>query len=121
MKNLKKLVIQEAENLKQSATSEELARLDFTKLYGGDPRYCVYGQVAGGCFNERATMLLNNCAKPFSSFISFFQDANHEYFYDDGSRCFSPLEFYILQANAKNETLIAFLKSERETLTTDDL
>jgi len=117
-KELKELVVKEATNLKENATSEELARLDFETL---NPRYydhCIYGQMTGSCFSYRSLDLLKQCAVPYSDFT--YRKVEPEYlFADNGSRSFSPIEFYIDQTDAQNDTLIDFLKGKIETLTPD--
>lgn len=64
MKNtplLKKLVAEEAKNLKKFATKKEKSNLVFSLLNANDQNYCVYGQMTGSCFTQRAANLILKC------------------------------------------------------------
>jgi hypothetical protein len=52
--------------LRQNATPEELQKLDFEQLSPTHPKRCIYGQMTGSCYSERAAALLNICATPFT-------------------------------------------------------
>lgn len=123
MKNeLKQRVIEEAVKLKEHATKEELERLDFAKLKPLHSGWCVYGQLAGDCHNERAKDLLSLCAKPYTADAAIFLETGRTEFVAGERRyAFSAIEFYINQDNAQNATLISFLRGEREGLTIDEL
>jgi len=123
-KDLIQKVIDEATKLREHATKDELGELDFNLLQPNDVGYCIYGQMAGNCYSLRASELLSMCCAPFSSAITKFDTPILEKYsplsiFRFGAN--SPIEFYIAQPGAKNETLIEFLKSERETLTPQDL
>lgn len=124
---LKELVIEEAKNLRKHASKEELNNLDFDKL---DPKHednCIYGQMTGCCWSDRATSLLNDCTEPYSwSLNEYFCPSEYRFIYNSlyEGRVdvnFSPIEFYICRPENKNETLIKFLKGEIEELTIDML
>ena len=116
-KELKALVKDEAQKLKKFALPKELERLDFSKIDPQHPHRCIYGQMARGCWSERAEELLNQCAQPFSIYISKYEKSLKQFFESDrGKDVFSPIEFYINQDGAKTESLINFLKGKSETL-----
>ncbi|MCE7039175.1 hypothetical protein [Dyadobacter sp. CY312] len=120
---LKLLVIEEATKLKEHATAEEIGELNLDRLNPHFPDTCIYGQMTGWCYNERAIELLNLCATPFSKMIVEYIPAEVEAF-RVGSRvmsCFSPIECYIFRNGSKNETLIQFLKGEKDSLTPEML
>lgn len=118
---LKELVKQEADLLKQYATKEELAELDFSELFPTQINLCIYGQMTGFCFSTRATELIKKCAKPFSkdpqTYDSLvdgsFKNAQSGY---GGRLDYTAIEFYICQDGAKNANLIAYLKGETQNL-----
>ncbi len=132
---LKEDVRKEAEALKVHATKKELVRLDISKLRPDNMSRCVYGLMTGNCYNERAAILINNCAIRYfrdgvisSLEINGFQGI-HEFI--NGSTVddfvtsrrnmekavhFSAIEAYILLPEANNANLIAFLRGETETL-----
>ena len=114
--NLKELVRDEAAKLREFATVEERGRLDFSKLNSNNERLCVYGQMTGKCWSDRAVYLLNKCAIPFSYFTDKFSKSYKWDFGNSVGRDFSPIEFYICQPYAKNAELIAYLKGETDTL-----
>lgn len=106
-------VAAEATALKEHATAEELAKLDFSNLSANDVARCVYGQMTGYCDSERASILIMQCAPKL--YNALYDGQTHpikdfETFY------WSPIEKYILGDDAKNANLIAFLKGERKDL-----
>lgn len=62
-KTMQALVKKEAANLKKNATKEELAKLDFDRLDGDSPYSCMYGQMTGHCYSNRASELIFNCCE----------------------------------------------------------
>ena len=120
---LKKLVKQEADNLRKYASQEVRERLDADHLDFRDQYCCVYGQMAGDCFNSYATKLLNQCTAPFSkSHVNYKNGSlknstfsNHRSEVADET-FYSPIEFYISQIGAKNENLIRYIKGETDKL-----
>lgn len=52
----------EAAKLKENATKEELAKLDFDTFSSSSPDECIYGQVTGSCDSRRAHALIRKCA-----------------------------------------------------------
>lgn len=60
---LEQLVIEEATNLKRYATKEELSKLTYKNLDGGDQTLCVYGQMTGHCRTKRSYKLIRKCCK----------------------------------------------------------
>jgi hypothetical protein len=124
---LKRLVVDEAKNLLIHATSEERDLLEFRLLDPDNQFRCIYGQMAEGCYSDRATDLIKLCAVPYSFGLDVdgFSPATSNVFTSGFARSysaiFSPIEFYISTPSAKNDVLIEFLRGERETLTVDDL
>lgn len=116
-KELKELVKQEADNLIIHATLEERNRLDFETMIAKHSDNCIYGQMTGHCFNERALELLEKCTVPFSVFATEFIEPSNDNFIRSLSRDFSPIEFFICQKNGgKNKNLINYLKGNSTTL-----
>ena len=127
MSKIKELVRIEADNLKRFATEEELDRLHFGRLEASVAKRCIYGQMTGFCYSERAHELIMNCAvrvyntpeaishprlngKPR---VVSGEDRKFEYH--------SPIEVFIYknEANLKrnlNERLVDYLKGKTETL-----
>lgn len=117
---LKKLVLQEIDNLKIHATQDEIAKLDFTTFKPFKADRCIYGQMTGSCFSDRATSLLNLCAVPYSYYTSSYERYLREPDFrrkpGDWQRGFSALEFYVDSIYDGNEQIIAYLKGEIQTL-----
>lgn len=123
-----KLVKEEATKLRIHAIQQEKNNLDFSNLCSRDVNSCIYGQMTGNCFSDRATELLILCAKPFTSHQNFFNPVNKRKFSSkirntDESKCdfilYSPIEFFIAQyenQSINNELLIDFIKGKTETL-----
>lgn len=130
MKNKRKqemcaLVIEEATQLKQFATLDELDDLSFENLDPLNPGRCIYGQMTGDCFSTRAKKLIKKCAK------RVYKSNENERLRDfelngkpKGERSlqysdyFSPIEVFIAQKDNKKNTkrLIDFLKGKTDTL-----
>ena len=121
---LKQLGKEEAKKLKQHATKEELQNLSFSLLDPATSDNCIYGMMTGNCFNERATQLLNMCAKPYANDIFLDEETDtftpaarqSMVFTSKGRKVFSPIEVYIMQRKAKQRNLIDYLKGETDTL-----
>jgi hypothetical protein len=126
------LVIQEAKRLKKHATPEELAKLSFKKLNGENFDTCIYGQITGNCFSERANELILKCApRVYVSGDSAYSNGLVEDgklngkpypVYNDDSRAaeyFSPIErlVYLKGNKLRAKKLISFLKGNTDTLT----
>lgn len=127
---LKTLVIEEAQKLLIHAMAEERGLLDFMNLSSKKIHRCIYGQMTGNCFSDRAVSLLSSCANPYATdlYCEDQEDRVLDTSFKVGSErgqgyvsAFSPIEFYITTPNSRNSTLIAFIRGERETLTVDDL
>lgn len=63
MTKLEELVIEEATKLKEFATPEELANLDYESLSGESKYACIYGQITGNCLSNRAYNLIRTCCQ----------------------------------------------------------
>lgn len=61
---LQELVDQEIANLKKYATKEEINNLNLNNFCATSERSCIYGQMTGNCYSERANYLIGKCA-PF--------------------------------------------------------
>ena len=122
-KDLIQKVIAEATALREHIDPMEVALLNFETLMPARTDLCIYGQMTGDCFSERARYLIEQCATPFSSDLNSFFNVSEEQWKrrQFGTSYYSPIEFYICQPGAKNKALIEFLKGERETLLPKDL
>lgn len=112
---LKEDVRKEAEALKIHATVEEREKLDISKLKPNSTSFCIYGQMTGDCDSRRASHLIKNCTKIYIEAGSAIDHMELNAVFADFR--WSPIEFYILQKEARNANLIAFLRGETETLT----
>lgn len=121
---LKLLVIDEATKLREHATEEERGFLNFDSLDSDDAYLCIYGQMTGYCYSERAKQLLNLCAKPYSSSLvgnTFpITDENFDRRTSTGN-LFSPIESFIARDTQGNKKLLSYIKGEIDFLTTDML
>ena len=131
-------VLQEAKNIKQHATPEEISRLDFETLDPTKLKSCIYGQMTGNCDSYRGIELIEKCAIRFvrDSSISYIRIEGferiqehisgatvHDLYNKRPSRFdrgdvshYSTIESYIFLPYANNAGLIAFIKGEAETV-----
>lgn len=115
VRNLKKLVIEEAVKLRQFTTERERSLLSFDNINPNSPSKCIYGQMTGYCFGRRACQLFEQCAVNFSGAVERMTKKKRM------TRMFSAIEFYICRKGAKLAVLIAFLKGDISTLKTSML
>ncbi len=120
------LVIAEATKLKANALKDELANLNFSSLNADLPSRCIYGQMTGNCFNDRAVSLIEkSCEKvivnnPNRSGVNGPLNGSPKG--SDRDLYWSPIEVYIyrnqstLRYDKQNKVLIDFLRGETETL-----
>jgi hypothetical protein len=120
---MRQLVIEEATNLKKHATQEELNKLDIKRLFSSQVDLCVYGQMTGICFSERATELMKTCCKRvYNTDAGSVRDCSVNGSPENKNRIhfWSPIEVFIdqyrNQNNGNNEQLIKFLKGEIDVL-----
>jgi len=137
LEQLKAEVAQEAENIKKYATPEEIDRLNFDTLNPTIMDECIYGQMTGDCFAERACNLIQKCAVRYiaDQSITFILNDGFErikkyvngthvedLYKNRGGRIseeifhYSAIEAYILLPEAKNKNLIAHIKGQTKTL-----
>lgn len=127
----------EVEVLKNNATQEEVANLNFETFRPKDANACIYGQMTGRCDTDRAKELMDKaCVRVTTEDADAFTNKNFdevtEYIngkYDGqtwkedhswGSNrrytYLSMIEAYILMLGAKPKNIIDYLKGEVETL-----
>lgn len=123
-----KLVIQEAKALKENATEKEIHNLDFETLDSENANRCIYGQMTGICFSQRATELIQKCAERVYKEGPMDGDYVHDGAILNGSPVgmnrfsyFSPIEVFISKAQTTendeaNKKLIQFIKGEIKNL-----
>lgn len=120
-----KLVIEEAKALKRHASEQERQNLNFEDLNPVCPDRCIYGQITGGCFNDRAIELIEKCAKRVYRGNKGIQmikrhDLNGSPKDKNRFSYWSPIEVFIARRvdgqDQANEKLIQFLKGEIKTL-----
>lgn len=127
-------VKKEARALRKHATKEELANLDIKSFMPQDEELCVYGQLTGTCFSDRAHKLIKSCCIRLVDNEIFMPASDPNSVYDaingkprsirhlnETRRRFTPnylstLEAYILLPDAQNKNLIAYLKGETNEL-----
>jgi hypothetical protein len=126
---LKKLVIEEAKNLKKFATNKELGELFISALNPLRDESCVYGLMTGDCTSKRANELITKCCsavvlKTVSRVISDVSLVNipmsNHFAHLPRLTYWSPIEVFVARPqnkiNGNNQTLIKFLKGEIKTL-----
>jgi len=123
-KTMRELVLQEADNLKKHATKEELEKLNILNLQNDHSENCIYGQMTGHCFEERAHELIMLCAPKVYNVIGqrdWLRDGNELNGPPTkingrlrGDVYYSPIEIFISQGTNKvlgnNKRLIDYLK-----------
>lgn len=115
---LKELVREEARNLREKATKEELARLDIKTLYPSSITECIYGMITGDCFSDRAVSLIRQCCSQVieGGSISYSEEIIGSPIDYKRIEFWSPIEKYITEDEGNNANLIAYLKGETDTL-----
>jgi predicted NAD-dependent protein-ADP-ribosyltransferase YbiA (DUF1768 family) len=99
---LKKLVIKEAKNIKKFATKEEIDKLLADSVAPTSTNMCIYGQMTGNCYSQRALELLDLCAK----------HSDDDNFSDAILREFSPIECAIMGHSDCINPLVDFIKGK---------
>lgn len=134
-KTLAELVVKEAKNIRKHATKKEIGNLELKRLDPNSINDCIYGQMTGHCYSQRANELILVCAERVyipinynSTIIDTRLNGKPHIIEDNSDRRYtyhSPIEKYILLAEEKKqkgiEKLVKFLKGERKTLSTIDL
>jgi hypothetical protein len=133
---LEPLVIAEANNIRRIALKREVKNLDFCNLVPDDHKHCIYGQMTGDCYNERAYELIRkSCPNVIDADDNGFKGelvSLNDYAkqngvekpnkFDESFRLtfYSPIEIFITRKrnkkNGNNAKLIAFLRGETDTL-----
>lgn len=117
----KKNVIDEIENLKKFATKEELSKLNFPNFNPYWKNSCIYGQMTGDCFNDRANELIILCACMTNSFTYLSEEIQNvsntlpRNLGDDIDN-FTFLEHFISKYKYNNEHIIEYLRDEVDEL-----
>jgi hypothetical protein len=127
-------VKKEARALRGHATKEELEKLDFNSLDARSSYQCIYGQITGNCTSKRAHQLISKCCTRLIDFDEFTGKDIHEAASVTIDRPATPqllaknrdffnlkyissIEgFIMLDNDAKNKNLIAYLKGETNDL-----
>jgi hypothetical protein len=107
----------EVRNIKKFATKEEIANLNSTKVFPLSNINCIYGQMTGYCFNERAVELIRQCCETQSSFtrvsMTYANEMPPRY---SMRRGLSYLEHYIFNYEKGIPSVVFYLKGEVSTL-----
>lgn len=128
-------VKKEARALKETATAEELERLDMSKFDPEHQRKCIYGLATGNCRSHRAIELITKCCPRFvhsqalyriscekkegsvEAFSIVPEFINGEKWEGEKNLAYvSTIETYIYLPEAKNKNLIDYLKGNRNDL-----
>lgn len=127
LEEMKVLATEEAIKLKQHATKQEILSLDASEIDPTDENLCIYGQMTGDCYSDRATDLIINCcprvyeAGQDMGGIDKSGKLNGQPFAVQ-NRCFayhSAIEMVILEdygGKDAQQKIVAFLKDETQTL-----
>jgi hypothetical protein len=107
---------------------EERQKLIAAEVIHWNKHACIYGQLTGNCFNDRATELIKQCAKALfnnnalplysPTFLIPLDKKNasrNETAYPD----FTALELYISMPNAQTSKVVAYLRDETKELVLD--
>lgn len=116
-KELIELVKIEAKNLREKATKEELDKLKISELNTIMASACIYGQMTGWCYSDRADFLIKQCTEKVYDGQTGVNRS--EEFVDMDTKRFyywSPIEVYIAQDLPQNANLIDYLKGKTNKL-----
>lgn len=125
-KQLETLVKQEATNLRNNATSEEKANLNFSSLIPDWKDSCIYGQMTGNCYSFRAIALIKaSCPHVYKSNNAGLDiemaDLNGSPMNEHRTDYWSPIELFIYDNRfavnvQNNKRLIEYIKGETDEL-----
>ena len=127
-------VTNEAIALRENATRDELNKLSLAVLNPMTEYGCIYGQMTGSCFSEKASdLIVQCCPRYFRSYavtqynhfgnvinnangtkVVNFKNARKKSSKED--RHFSAIEVYITLPNAKLKNLVSYLRKETDKL-----
>lgn len=108
---LKKLTLEEIENIKQKATKEEIENLEFIYLDPSSSYSCIYGQMTGECYSPRAKELQ---PKIFDN-LSLNSIGTQKDLMIKGNS-FTALERWIYIYPENNKNIIDYIKGKTNTL-----
>lgn len=117
----------EIDAIKKYATEKEIARLSKENFNANFINTCIYGLMAGDCFNERANELVKKCATGLGPSLSTKIPEENTFLkrprsgIKGGSPIFSKLELHLMlnsrsENNSYNHLIIDYIKSERTEL-----
>jgi hypothetical protein len=119
------LVKKEAENLRKFTTKKEKKNLSFEKLDPDSIKLCIYGQMTGDCFSNRANdLILKSCERVYKAAVNAdgliakakLNGPPYKVNYVERQvRYFSPIEKYIVlkkTSDKSKKNLIAYIKGE---------
>lgn len=132
----KTLLIEEATNLKENATEEEIKNLDINKVDATKVDSCIYGLMTGSCRSIRAVELMKEgCPRVINEKLEVNGPLSEDMVNSRlalgtlyGLAYFSAIEVYIAEdietvgtsinstSKARVTNLVNFLKGESETL-----
>jgi hypothetical protein len=102
------MVSKEINHLRTHATAEEKSKLDFISFDYQDHEHCIYGQMTGDCFSDRAKELMPKTYT--SASIGFFNKGEN----------FTALEKYLFMVNSKKHLeIINYIKGDSQILLID--
>lgn len=116
------LVEMETKKLKEHATKKELRRLNLKRLAPSSTVSCIYGQMTGSCYSERAHELITKCApKMYDGSLDDFKLNGKPTAGEERKRLtcarYSPIEIFIANCLPEDrQTIINFLKGKTESL-----
>jgi hypothetical protein len=102
-------VTAELQHLKENATPEELARLNYDTFIPFSSVNDLYGQMTGNCFSERAKELYPKKYGHLERLKDKKEVFKYNFFVD---KFYTPLEYYSSLKKAKNKKIIQYLKGE---------
>lgn len=110
----------EVRYLRKHATKEEIRKLDFTKFNPSDEEECIYGQMTGSCYSERAAELYPK--KYNDTYCSYFNGSDEKKFIRNmeinNDQYFTALEVFVtLGYKDQNKKIMDYLKGETDDLT----
>jgi hypothetical protein len=117
-----KMVRVEATHLRDNATKEEKAKLNFDSINAHSADSCIYGQMTGLCNSDRAKHLypkilnvgfLSNDSVQYAADTSYVRKASDFYW---KLFFYTPIEVYIGAKGSNLDGLIKYIKGTNKTL-----
>lgn len=109
-------VKKELRTIKRRATPQEKSQLDLSTFNFDDGDHCIYGQMTGDCYSNRAKHLMpksySQIFQPSAGVTDLNQRVNYKHLATKKGKSFTALEIYLFDNKSDHAKIIAYIKGE---------